>query len=125
MQKQGPFTIYYDSGCPFCIRMVKIFRTVLQLRGSIFFPAHSDAARHEEMRNSESWIVVTAGGEHLHGWRAVSVVVSESSLFWPIGKLIGSRPILPMGEALYRWIERNRPMLSKLTSFMNTDLPKN
>jgi predicted DCC family thiol-disulfide oxidoreductase YuxK len=123
MKKRGPFTMYYDAGCPFCIRMVRVFRGVLGLRGSKCLPAQSDPARHEEMREAKSWIVVAADGEHLHGWRAVSVVVSESSIFWPVGKLIGSRPLLPIGESFYGWIERNRPMLSKLTGFMSTDLP--
>ena len=124
MQKRGPFTMYYDSGCPFCIRMVKIFRAVLNLRGSKFLSAQSDPARHEEMKQLKSWIVITADGEHLHGWRAVSMVISDSNIFWPIGKLLGSPPILPIGEAFYQWIERNRPMLSKLTGFMGTDLPE-
>ncbi len=121
MQKRGPFTVYYDAGCPFCIRMIRVFRAVLGLLESKFFPAQSEAARHEEMREAKSWIVIASDGEHLHGWRAVSVVVSESRIFWPVGKLIGSRWLLPAGEALYRWVERNRPMLSKITGFMNTD----
>jgi predicted DCC family thiol-disulfide oxidoreductase YuxK len=122
MHKRGPFTMYYDAGCPFCIRMVRIFRATLGLRGSKFLPAQSDPERHEEMRQAKSWIVITADGEHLHGWRAVSVVVSESQWWWPIGRLIGSRAILPLGEAFYRWIERNRPMLSKLTTFIKADI---
>jgi predicted DCC family thiol-disulfide oxidoreductase YuxK len=114
--------MYYDAGCPFCIRMIRVFRAVLGLRGSRYLPAQSDPTIHEEMRQAKSWIVVAADREHLHGWHAVTVVVSESKLFWPIGWLIGTKPILPIGEALYRWIERHRPMLSKLTGFMNTDI---
>jgi predicted DCC family thiol-disulfide oxidoreductase YuxK len=115
--------MYYDSGCPFCIRMVRIFRATLGLRGSRFFAAQSYTQIHEEMREAKSWIVITADGEHLHGWRAVSAVMSESRYFWPIGRLIGWGPLLPMGEAFYRWIERHRPMLSKLTWFLSTAPP--
>jgi predicted DCC family thiol-disulfide oxidoreductase YuxK len=122
MNRRGPFTIYYDAGCPFCIRMIRIFRAGLGLRGSRYLQAQSDPSIHEEMREAKSWIVVAADGEHLHGWRAVSVVVSDSRFFWPIGWLIGTKPILPIGEALYRAIERNRPLLSKLTGFMSTDI---
>ena len=124
MTSHGPFTMYYDSGCPFCIRMVRIFRATLRLRDARYLAAQSDPVIHEEMRQAKSWIVVTAAGEHLHGMKAVSVVMSESKLFWPLGKLLGSRLFLPAGEALYRWIERNRSTLSKLTGFLHTDLDK-
>ena len=124
MPKNGPFTIYYDSGCPFCIRMIRIFRAVLRLRDSVFLPAQSDPERHEEMKQAKSWIVVTASGEHLYGWRAVATVVSESRWLWPLGWLMSRRSVLPIGEAFYHWIERNRPVLSKITGFMNTDLPE-
>jgi predicted DCC family thiol-disulfide oxidoreductase YuxK len=125
MPSRGPFTIYYDSGCPFCIRTIKIFRAVLRLQRSTFLPAQSTPATHAEMREKNSWIVITADGEHLYGWRAVSIVVSESPVFRPLGRLIGSRFFLPHGESLYRWIERHRPMLSKVTSFLNDDPPRN
>jgi hypothetical protein len=104
--------------------MIRIFRAVLRLRGSRYLPAQSDPIIHEEMREAKSWIVVAADYEHLHGWRAVSVVVSDSKWFWPIGWLMGRKAVLPIGEAFYRWIERHRPMLSKLTAFMNTNFPE-
>jgi hypothetical protein len=104
--------------------MIRIFRAVLRLRGSRYLPAQSDPIIHEEMREAKSWIVVAADCEHLHGWRAVSVVVSDSKWFWPIGWLMGRKAVLPIGEAFYRWIERHRPMLSKLTAFMNTNFPE-
>ena len=124
MTLHSPFTMYYDSGCPFCIRMIRIFRAMLRLRDARYLAAQSDPVIHEEMRQAKSWIVVTATGEHLHGMRAVSVVMSDSKLFWPLGRLLGSRLFLPAGEALYRWVERNRSMLSKLTGFMSTDIEK-
>jgi hypothetical protein len=102
--------------------MIRVFRAVLRLEGARYLPAQSDPIIHEEMREAKSWIVVAADGEHLHGWGAVSVVVSESKFFWPLGWLIGTKPILPIGEALYRAVERNRPLLSKLTGFMGTDI---
>jgi hypothetical protein len=37
---------------------------------------------------------------------------------------MGRKAVLPIGEAFYRWIERHRPMLSKLTAFMNTNFPE-
>ena len=125
MRTRGPLAIYYDAGCPFCIRMVKIFRALLRLRHSTLLPAQGDPARQAEMRDNMSWIVIADDGEHLYGWRAVSVVVSESLLFRPLGRLIGSRYVLPLGERFYRWIERHRPALSKLTSFLSDEPPKN
>ena len=125
MKTRGPFTIYYDAGCPFCIRMIKIFRAVLNLQHSTLLAAQSNPARHAEMRDKMSWIVIADDDEHLYGWRAVSVVVSESPVFRLLGVLIGSRIVLPIGERFYRWIERNRPMLSKLTNFMSAEPPKN
>jgi len=125
MSTRGPFTIYYDAGCPFCIRMVRIFRAVLGLRGTMLLAAQDDPQRHLEMREKDSWIVVTPDGQHLHGWKAVATVVEDSRVFRPLGKLIGQPLVLPAGERLYRWIERHRPLLSRLTDFLNADPPKN
>jgi predicted DCC family thiol-disulfide oxidoreductase YuxK len=125
MPTRGPFTIYYDAGCPFCIRAVKLFRAVLHLQHSTLLPAQSNPARHAEMRDRMSWVVIADDDEHLYGWRAVSVVVSESPIFRPLGRLLGSPSLLPIGERFYRWIERHRPMLSKLTNFLSDEPPKN
>jgi predicted DCC family thiol-disulfide oxidoreductase YuxK len=125
MSNRGPFTMYYDADCPFCIRMIRLLKAVLRLRGSVYLPAQSYPEIHEEMRAVKSWIVVTATGEHLHGMKALSVVMSESTLFRPLGCLIGAPMFLPTGEVLYRWIESHRPLLSKLTGFMSTKPPSN
>ncbi len=121
---RGPFTIYYDGGCPFCIRTIKIFRRVLPIRGR-FYAAQSDPARHEEMRQKNSWIVICADGEHQYGWRALATVFMDSPWLWPLGEIMALQFMQRPGEWLYHWIERHRPLLSSLTNFMNADPPAN
>ena len=122
MKSRGPFLAYYDSGCPFCIRTIKIFRRVLPMRGRLL-AAQSDPDRHQEMKDHNSWIVICADGEHQYGWRAVATVVSDSPWLWPLGKIMALPFLQRPGERLYHWIERHRPLLSKLTNFLNADPP--
>ncbi len=124
MACRGPFTIYYDAGCPFCIRTIKILRRMLPIRG-VLLGAQSDAERHEEMRQKNSWIVVCADGEHQYGWRAVATVFTDSRWLWPLGKIMALQSLQRPGEWLYHLIERHRPFLSKLTGFLNADPPTN
>ncbi len=124
MARRGPFTIYYDAGCPFCIRTIKLFRLLLPVRGPTY-AAQSDPERHDEMKEKKSWIVVCADGEHQYGWRAVATVVSDSPWLWPLGKIMALPFLQRPGEWFYHWIERHRPLLTKLTDFVNADLPVN
>lgn len=106
------------------MRAIKLFRRTLPIRGALY-AAHSDPARHDEMKRENSWIVVCADGEHQHGWRAMATVLGDSWWAWPLGKIMALPFLQRPGEWFYHWIERHRPQLSKLTGFMNADPPRN
>lgn len=57
--------------------------------------------------------VVRADGAVMHSGRAVLFVLDR--LGWRrAAMLLGSRPLLPFVELGYRWVARNRPLVSRI-----------
>jgi predicted DCC family thiol-disulfide oxidoreductase YuxK len=108
------FTVYYDGDCSFCKRGVYLLRTFLVLPSLQFVPAQNDPKHLQEMKAKRSWIVESPSG-HFYGWQAFTILIQHSPVFSPLGKLLSWRGFSATGEALYRFLERRRDFLSRLT----------
>lgn len=127
-------SLYFDSDCGFCLRWVRAARGLDWLRLLRFVPLQSAEARNRGLAESHtlSQAVLVRKGRQWGGWHAVKRVLFRLPLLYAAAAALvatafasaGLRlPALgltlfaalalsplgnPAGEALYRWIARNR-----------------
>jgi predicted DCC family thiol-disulfide oxidoreductase YuxK len=130
----NPATVYFDRDCGFCQWSVSLVRRLDWTRAFRFVPLQSDEARNlglEESRNL-SQMVLARAGRQWGGWRAVKQLLYRLPLFylmlaasqlpglwWPSLLPVSATALAlfllalsplgnPAGDALYRWVARNR-----------------
>jgi len=110
--------IYYDTDCGFCVKTCLLLRTFLLLpRTLLVAPASSEPAIQKTLEQHNSWVVVDSEGtKHIRG-EALVWLISQSPIFWPIGKLFSLQFFQPIHEGFYGLIAKNRKRLAYLSSF--------
>ncbi|MDZ7639754.1 MAG: DUF393 domain-containing protein [Bryobacterales bacterium] len=133
----GQGTVFFDRDCGFCQRSVGIVRALDWLRAFRFVPLQSDEASALGLKESEnlSQMVFARQQRRWGGWRAVKRILFRLPIVyaglaallaapavWPALTLPAVALLLliglslsplcnPAGDALYRWIARNRHRL--------------
>ncbi len=100
--------IYYDHDCGFCERTVFFLKTFLMIPETKVLPAQSSEEIYSAMIHHNSWVIVDLKGKHYYHWKGVQKVLSLCPLLWPLGKLLGIKPVAKLGTKLYTWIACHR-----------------
>lgn len=113
MRRREPLDLVYDGQCGFCLRALRIVRTLDVFRRIHFHDAHDPRAIEafpglSGLDLSEAMYAVTAGGTVHPGFFAFRRVVWLSPLLWPLVPLFYLPGSTFVGTRLYAWIARNR-----------------
>ncbi|HWC16199.1 MAG TPA: DCC1-like thiol-disulfide oxidoreductase family protein, partial [Terriglobales bacterium] len=111
-------SIFYDAGCSFCSKAVRIVRTFLVIPDITLMPAQEFPVTELEMQQQKSWIVAGADGQRWYRWQAFAELVALSPFFSWLAPLLRLEPFTKLGERLYEIIERNRTRWSGLTEWI-------
>lgn len=110
--------IYYDGGCEFCLKIVRILKVFLHLPESQILSAQVNPETRTLLERENSWIVETSKGERFFGFEGLTQVFLHSPLFSWIGKFLSLPSIQILGDSLYKGVAKNRKTLSKISSHM-------
>lgn len=114
----GKLSIYYDSDCAFCLRMVRIICTGLLLDHAEIRPAESSNRARTLVEANRSWVVIDVDQRAHLKWSAFAVLVARSPLLsWASGMLM-SAPLVRLGDAWYDHVVRQRPTYARLLGFL-------
>jgi predicted DCC family thiol-disulfide oxidoreductase YuxK len=114
----GPLKIYYDGDCGFCRKGVLILRELFLPRSAEILIAQNDPRARELMAKHNSWVVGNAKGEMFTETRAMAELFRHSFLLRVFTPLLLWKPLERLCDRLYHVVERNRPTLSRWTSFL-------
>jgi predicted DCC family thiol-disulfide oxidoreductase YuxK len=113
----SPLRIYYDAGCGFCRKTVRILMTFIAPRGAVVLPAQSDPQALATMMHEESWTVVDPEGVR-HVRSSALACLARHSMWKPLAWLLDAPPFKKPADAAYAWVARQRPLLGRLTEWM-------
>ncbi len=134
---QNEAVVFFDRDCGFCRRSAAAVRALDWFRFLRFAPLQSEEAEALGLAGSRdlSQLVFTRNGRQWGGWRAVKRIVFRLPLGYAVGGALGLTALLapgwrtpivglalfagaalsplgnPAGDALYRWVARNRRCL--------------
>ena len=113
-QEAAEVTVWYDSGCPLCIREIRLMRR-LDRRGAIDFvdiqsavgcPINTQTLLERFHAQERGQPIVSGAAAFAAMWRAIPVLR-------PLGLLARLRPVLWLLERMYRGFLRVRPWLQR------------
>jgi len=105
--------VLYDAGCGFCTRSVE---TLARLGASADFTplqtADLESLGVDRERATRELPSLLADGSVVYGAAAFAAALRTGPRWMRLlGRLIGSRPILPLAQIVYRWVAANRQRL--------------
>lgn len=106
-------TVLYDGQCRFCRSQIALLRR-LDLGGSLHFTSLHDPAVPEvfpELSRDDllaQMYVIDTAGRARGGAEAVRYLSRKLPLLWPLAVLLYIPGTLPLWQALYRFVARNR-----------------
>ena len=101
-------TVFYDGGCSFCYKMVRLLRTFLLVPHADLRPAQEDAAASVRLTRETSWVVRDGTGDHTRA-AALRVLLCASPVGWPLYWMLGFGPFLRLADAVYMRLAARRP----------------
>lgn len=102
-------SIYYDSDCGFCFKMVHVLRRFLFLSPeTVIMPAGANPEIAALMQEKNSWVVTDGSGKQYFGFRGLAVVFGYSPLFAWLKYLMILPIIRSIGEWSYRRVANSR-----------------
>ena len=111
----APLTVWFDSGCPLCLREIALMRR-LDRRGAIRFVdvCAPEAVCPIDRADLLARFHAEENGKLLSGAAAFGAMWRAIPLLRPLGLLAGWPPLAPAFEAAYRRFLRLRPRLQRL-----------
>lgn len=108
--KLGPerLRIYYDRDCGFCLKSVLVLRQLLVLPESEFAPAQDTPRAKALLEANYSWVIIDHDDRAYLKWPAFVILLKRSAVFAPLGRLLGGGWAVPVGNAVYDFVGRNR-----------------
>jgi predicted DCC family thiol-disulfide oxidoreductase YuxK len=106
-------TVLYDGQCRFCRSQIALLRR-LDLGGSLHFMSLHDPVVPEffpELSRDDllaQMYVIDTAGRARGGAEAVRYLSRKLPLLWPLAVLLHIPGTLPLWQALYRFVARNR-----------------
>jgi len=120
----GELVLNYDEECNFCQKGVRIIREFFLLPEVRIAPAQENKSIHADMVKNNSWVVVTEKGERSFKYNAWVEITRRSPLLFPFSFLFNQKPIRFIGEKIYLWVSTHRPLMGKLTQFLDYKNPR-
>ena len=123
-RKFGELTLYYDEECNFCQKGVRIIREFFLLPEVVIAPAQQKASIHSDMVKNHSWVVVNQEGQrsfHYNGWIQIT---RNSPILFPFRFFFAVKPVSWLGQKIYVWVSNNRPLMGKLTQYLEYKAPR-
>ncbi len=110
-------TIYYDEDCGFCLKMCLVLRQMLLHPCVPIVTAQSDPAIHDIMQRHNSWVIKDSNNVTYIHWHAMQFIFSQRWPFKPIGWLMNFKPLMGLGNRVYRWVAVNRGTMGQITAW--------
>ena len=101
-------TVFYDGGCSFCYKMVRLLRTFLLVPYAELRPAQEDAAASERLARENSWVVRDGTGDTTRA-SALRALLRASPVGWPLYWALGFGPLSRLADAMYVRLAARRP----------------
>lgn len=117
-KKYGNISIFYDQECGFCQKGVRIIREFFLLPEVSVSEAQQVPSIYADMQKNHSWVVVNEEGQRFFHFNAWIELVKHSPLLRPLALFFSLRPVYLLGQKLYHWISTHRPLMGKLTQFL-------
>lgn len=114
--KDGIRSIYYDSDCGFCLKVVWLMKTFLILPRTAIVSSASDPAIQKLIETRNSWVVETCSGKRLFAFDGIIAVCRNSPLAFPMAGIFSVPAVSGLGTRLYAWIARHRRPLGRFTA---------
>jgi predicted DCC family thiol-disulfide oxidoreductase YuxK len=115
----APHTILYDGDCPLCTFQSRIITWLDWFSAVNVVPLGDPRAAGiapgltKEALNAAIHCI-TAGGRIHRGARAIRFVSMRLPLALPVGLFLWLPGVIYIAEIIYRWVSRNRLLLSRL-----------
>ena len=109
-------TIYYDKDCGFCKKVVYLLRTFLILPGVSLLEAQNIPSACEDMQKYNSWVIEDYRGRKCVKWHGIAYVVSISPVLWWLAPILRIKPLMAMGNKIYKAIATNRSVMGHFTN---------
>jgi predicted DCC family thiol-disulfide oxidoreductase YuxK len=122
-RNKGTVTIFYDGHCAACRFGCHLLQAFLLLPDLQLHPAQDDRRAHALMQANDSWVVIDGDGSAALHWAAFALLLRRSPLFAPLGWLLGRELFTSGGNGIYRWVARNRSLLSRIGSALPSPRP--
>lgn len=114
-RKNFNITIYFDSECGLCYKVVVYLKTFFLFPCAVVLPAKKDKKFFTLMKSRESWIVKDSGGKLYFKSRAVVPIIKASPIlfiFLPLSFIPG---IFSFGDRVYDFISKRRYNVCKIS----------
>lgn len=109
--------IYYDEDCGFCLKMCLVLREMLLNPEVPILTAQSNPAVFAIMQKHNSWVITDEHEQpHIH-WHAMRLLFAQRWPFKPISWVMGIKPLMAAGNAVYGWIAINRGTMGNVTAW--------
>lgn len=104
-------TFLYDGDCAFCTTSARFMQRWIPTTAEVLPWQHADlpalGVTADEGADAVQW--VGPHGERASGAAAIAAALRTSRWWWRVaGRVLGSRPVLPLAERVYRWVAANR-----------------
>jgi predicted DCC family thiol-disulfide oxidoreductase YuxK len=106
--------IYYDEDCGFCLRTVRVLKTLFVLPNVESKAAQTIPEIEREMRERNSWVVLDSQGKRHFGYDGVLIVAGASPIWRHFLPLLTLGFVQWCGEHLYRYVALHRRLSCEL-----------
>jgi len=106
--KRRELTIYFDDGCSFCSRSVRLLKTFLFLPETVETQGLSDPCVQPDIRDRKSLILVDEDNVRYFKFDAVTVLAKQSALIRPLVPIFKSSLVKRMGDQVCEFVANHR-----------------
>ena len=117
--RSGPVAIYFDGECRFCEKAVRIMKEFLLLPDAKIEKAQDHPQMLKLMTENNSWVVVGSQNEITHHYEGFISILGHSPWARFLVFVFGSRPVMMVGNTLYRMVASNRQLMSKWSQYVS------
>lgn len=117
-RSMSKITIYYDEDCGFCLKMCLILREILLQPNIPILKAQGHPDIYEVMLQNNSWVITDGEKNTYIHWYAMQFLFSQRLLFKPLAVLMKIKPLMFIGNVIYKWVALNRSTMGNLTSWL-------